>query len=244
MTHPSLRLVAARYVLELTETPAVIQAAHDALDDGIYAHGLGEIITARDVSWGNIAPFLLSALRELGIPLPDKEEAAVTVVAEYVRPIAEGGLAPDAGVRSLYSDCYAALAGERWVTDGGPLLQAAEELCRYEYLFDEWTYYQPGPRDEAESDANLIRLKAEVVEVARQWCRDHGRAVVKPEWMTSTVTSLAEGIADASLFDRLPILADALEEAGCDDIGMLHHLRGGTPHVHVCWVVDLLLTRS
>jgi hypothetical protein len=40
------------------------------------------------------------------------------------------------------------------------------------------------------------------------------------------------------------VLADALEEVGCTDAGLLGHLRGPGPHVRGCWAVDLLLGRS
>ena len=43
---------------------------------------------------------------------------------------------------------------------------------------------------------------------------------------------------------RLPILADALEEAGCTDADMLAHCRGPGPHVRGCWVVDLVLGKE
>jgi hypothetical protein len=42
----------------------------------------------------------------------------------------------------------------------------------------------------------------------------------------------------------MPILADALEEAGCDNVDILAHCRGGGEHVRGCWVVDLLLGKS
>ena len=45
-------------------------------------------------------------------------------------------------------------------------------------------------------------------------------------------------------FDRLPVLADALQDAGCDHEDMLAHCRSGGPHVHGCWVVDRLLGRK
>jgi hypothetical protein len=53
---------------------------------------------------------------------------------------------------------------------------------------------------------------------------------------------LARGIRQEEAFDRLPILADALQEAGCDDAVVLDHCRGPGPHVRGCWVVDLLLS--
>ena len=63
-------------------------------------------------------------------------------------------------------------------------------------------------------------------------------------WQTATVTSLAQAIYDERAFDRLPILADALEDAGCTNADILSHCRGPGPHVRGCWVVDLLLGRS
>jgi hypothetical protein len=42
----------------------------------------------------------------------------------------------------------------------------------------------------------------------------------------------------------LPVLADALEEAGCDDREFLAHLRGGGPHCRGCFVVDALLGKG
>ncbi len=45
-------------------------------------------------------------------------------------------------------------------------------------------------------------------------------------------------------FDRLPILADALEEAGCDHPDVLAHCRGPGPHARGCWVVDLVLGKE
>jgi hypothetical protein len=59
-----------------------------------------------------------------------------------------------------------------------------------------------------------------------------------------TVLNLARTIYEERTFDRLPILADALEDAGCADRDMLDHCRGPGPHVRGCWVVDLLLAKS
>jgi hypothetical protein len=42
----------------------------------------------------------------------------------------------------------------------------------------------------------------------------------------------------------LPVLADALEEAGCSEAELLGHLRGLGPHVRGCWAVDLLLGKA
>ncbi|HVK19447.1 MAG TPA: hypothetical protein VM533_21110 [Fimbriiglobus sp.] len=63
-------------------------------------------------------------------------------------------------------------------------------------------------------------------------------------WLTSTVVALARTIYHEWAFDRLPILADALEEAGCDDADVLTHLRGDGPHARGCWAVDLVLGKE
>jgi hypothetical protein len=63
-------------------------------------------------------------------------------------------------------------------------------------------------------------------------------------WLTSTVRQLADAIYEERAFDRLPILADALEDAGCSNAEILSHCRGLGPHVLGCWVVDLLLGRE
>jgi hypothetical protein len=65
-----------------------------------------------------------------------------------------------------------------------------------------------------------------------------------PLWLTSSVTSLASSIDQDNAFDRLPILADALEDCGCSNHEVLSHLRGGGEHTRGCWVVDLLLGKS
>lgn len=63
-------------------------------------------------------------------------------------------------------------------------------------------------------------------------------------WLTPTVVAVAQGVYEDRAFDRLPILADALEESGCTDASILDHCRATTPHVRGCWVVDLLLKKS
>jgi hypothetical protein len=63
-------------------------------------------------------------------------------------------------------------------------------------------------------------------------------------WDDGTVLKLAQAIYEEEAFDRLNILADALEEAGCADATILEHLRGPGPHIRGCWPVDLILGKS
>jgi hypothetical protein len=67
---------------------------------------------------------------------------------------------------------------------------------------------------------------------------------INPAWRTSNVTALAQAIYDDRAFDRLPILADALEDAGCDNADILNHCRQPGVHVRGCWVVDLVLGKE
>ena len=63
---------------------------------------------------------------------------------------------------------------------------------------------------------------------------------IDPRWLTSTVVDLASAIYEERAFDRMPILADALMDAGCDNEEIIAHCRSEGPHVRGCWVVDLL----
>ncbi|HEY7312366.1 MAG TPA: hypothetical protein VH643_23585 [Gemmataceae bacterium] len=63
-------------------------------------------------------------------------------------------------------------------------------------------------------------------------------------WERGPVAELAQAIYDKRAFERLPVLADALEQAGCSDEEILGHLRGPGPHVRGCWVIDLILSKS
>jgi hypothetical protein len=63
-------------------------------------------------------------------------------------------------------------------------------------------------------------------------------------WRSGMIPQLAQAIYTDRAFDRLPLLADALEDAGCTDAAILEHCRGPGPHVRGCWVVDLLLCKE
>jgi hypothetical protein len=63
-------------------------------------------------------------------------------------------------------------------------------------------------------------------------------------WLTSTVVPLAKSIYDNRRFEDMPILADALEDSGCDNAEMLAHARSGKEHVRGCWFLDLLLQKE
>jgi hypothetical protein len=65
-----------------------------------------------------------------------------------------------------------------------------------------------------------------------------------PEWRTSTAVALATQMYESGDFITMPILADALQDAGCDSDDILDHCRQPGTHVRGCWVVDLVLGKE
>ena len=91
-------------------------------------------------------------------------------------------------------------------------------------------------------EARALPFDARVEAVVTLW--EHTRVKLRvalpadPAWLTRDVVALARGIRVDRAFDRLPILADALEEAGCSDETVLRHCRGaGTD---ASWLIPLL----
>ena len=63
-------------------------------------------------------------------------------------------------------------------------------------------------------------------------------------WHDGLIPSMAQKMYDRRDFSDMPVLADALEEAGCQEQDILGHCRSGGEHVRGCWVVDLLLGKE
>ncbi|QEL15610.1 hypothetical protein [Limnoglobus roseus] len=97
-------------------------------------------------------------------------------------------------------------------------------------------------------DAFRLSCNAEYVKqtglVADVFGNPFRHVTVDPTWLTSTAVAIAHGIYDERAFDRLPILADALQDAGCEDADVLGHCRGDGVHVRGCWVVDGVLGKG
>jgi hypothetical protein len=103
----------------------------------------------------------------------------------------------------------------------------------------------------------------QIQDIVRETCHDHEDkspaanllrdifgnpfrpAAVSSEWRTSTAIALAKHIYEARDFAQMPILADALQDAGCDNADILNHCRDANGvHVRGCWVVDLVLGKE
>jgi hypothetical protein len=112
------------------------------------------------------------------------------------------------------------------------VIRAAREEAMYSGL--EWAVQAAGP-------AVRIRLLRDIVG------NPFRPPAIRPAWLTwndGTVPRLARVIYQERLFEDLPVLADALEEAGCDNADLLAHCRGGGEHVRGCWAVDCLLGKE
>jgi hypothetical protein len=115
----------------------------------------------------------------------------------------------------------------------------------------EWSHYTPGMEiPEATYNISvtdprwLAHLKPGMTWESRVWDRD-GPVVCNPEWRTSDVALLSKRIDESREFSALPILADALQDAGCDADDLLNHLRDTTAaHVRGCWALDLVLGKE
>jgi hypothetical protein len=139
---------------------------------------------------------------------------------------ASGAALEGHGLAGVSGPAYCALACA-WSTTRTPVASAT--------LYPMWVFTEEAQR----------KLQASIL---RDLFGNPFRPVaVNPTWLAwnrGTVVKLAQDIYDQRDFDRLPILADALEEAGCTDADILTHCRGPGPHVRGCWPVDLALARS
>jgi hypothetical protein len=63
-------------------------------------------------------------------------------------------------------------------------------------------------------------------------------------WRTSTVVALARSIYECRDYGPMPLLADAIQDAGCENEDILNHCRSAGPHVRGYWVVDLVLRKN
>jgi hypothetical protein len=102
--------------------------------------------------------------------------------------------------------------------------------------------------DDQKEKVHLMERVAKAQRVAQaQFLRDifgnpFRTVTLDPAWLTSDVQALARQMYDSGDFSTMPILADALQDAGCNDEEILSHCRDPkATHVRGCWVLDLLL---
>jgi hypothetical protein len=129
-----------------------------------------------------------------------------------------------------------------------------------------WAYHEPAariaravwmlPRNRDDEYVNQVRVvvretcddersKSTAADLLRDIIGNPFRPVVfDPAWRTDTALSLARTTYEYRDFRAMPILADAFQDAGCDNDDILNHCRSPGPHVRGCWVVDRLLGKE
>jgi len=131
-------------------------------------------------------------------------------------------LARNSAVLSVAADAAGAVAwDERWQRSG----QAAAELAFTETLASE----EKAQRMLARDIVGPLPFRPVRLDRTR---------------LTSTVEMIAESIYREGDFAKAPILADALEDAGCDNADILNHSRQPGEHVRGCWVIDSILGKE
>ena len=102
-----------------------------------------------------------------------------------------------------------------------------------------------GPHDRAYGEGRSAEERAQCRLLHEIFGNPFRPVAFDPAWRTSDVLLLAHGIYAERAFDRMPILADALQDAGCDSADILDHLRDATAtHVRGCWALGLVLEKA
>jgi hypothetical protein len=122
---------------------------------------------------------------------------------------------------------------------------AAANAARCCLYTDAWT----GARGTSGAASQIGVRQEQQVLLLRELCGNPFRPPLPldPAWLTANdgaALELARAVYDQRAFDRLPILADALEEAGCTDAELLAHCRQSGEHARGCWVVDRVLGKT
>ena len=120
-----------------------------------------------------------------------------------------------------------------------------EDLLRDATEDERWGYGFFGYYDIPLWKETIIAFENTVPPLLREIIGNPFRPVTfSPQWLTDTAVSLARQMYDARDFSAMPILAYALQDAGCDSDDILNHCRQPGEHVRGCWVVDLVLGKE
>jgi hypothetical protein len=181
-----------------------------------------------------------------GAPAADLERArrlcrvaALEAFEEHARRVERGFCGPEWGMRHemAWAVAFAATTPLPLVEVGNRVASAAVQERTGSSLF---APAAPAAFDAATAEQSLA-MRAVAWEVVGNPFRP---VAFNPAWRTDTVLALARHAYDRRDFSALPILADALQDAGCDSEDVLNHCRGAGPHARGCWVLDCVLGRE
>jgi hypothetical protein len=163
--------------------------------------------------------------------LDERGRALVAVVERYA-----DGLVPPAAVDTAFTEGRSDAASQAVRALGG----IGHNPWRGALAAAEWA-----ARALAEAAGHIPREREAQTELIREVFGDPFRRVEREHrWLVfqnRLVLKLALAAYRDRSFDTLPILADALEDAGCTEQALLDHLRSPGPHVLGCWALDVIL---
>jgi ATP-dependent Clp protease ATP-binding subunit ClpA len=172
-------------------------------------------------------------LINLGLSLEDVREETLNLLG--------GCLGREAAVRPPPVTRGRELPAEEWPAEPGQALKELElqletlnwdkEAAVAEQNFERAAHL----RDQAD------KLKQRRRVLVIEWGRRHPPDPSWLSWHEGAVADMAQAIGEERRWEDLPVLADALEEAGCTDQEILNHCRRPGKHTYGCWVVALLL---
>jgi hypothetical protein len=182
--------------------------------------------------------FACACCRRIGADLPDQQSWNAVLVAEVYadRGVSEQDLAAARTEAERSSQINMAAYGAVQATAMSAWEAATGVIDAVYYLA--WEAREEGEERET-GQTSVLRdifgpLPFRLITIDPGWL----------QWNWGTVSSIARHIYDEHAFHDLPILADALTDAGCDNQELIDHCRTDGPHVRGCWVVDLLLGRD
>ena len=178
------------------------------------------------------------------VEIPQWDEELRTLVA-----LGTGQIGIDQFESFLTRDRHAWIATETWA------LWRAESAAKHRALKSarDATFQKTAEGTQARLDGQIItsawaeERKAQAIYLRCIFGNPFRPVAVNPAWLAwgdRTVPRIARAICNERAFDLMPILADALEDAGCTDPILLDHCRQPGEHVRGCWVVDLLMGRE
>jgi hypothetical protein len=171
---------------------------------------------------------------------------ALIVVEGYV-----DGAASEAALIDAYEAAGREILSLRLASNGPVQAAQAARAASRDFRGNTWAATWESPRNAAEAAAKTTDWRVErsaqallLLDIFGNPFRTNVLDNRLLHWNDAAVVKIAQSIYDARRFADLPILADALEDAGCADAAILEHCRSGGEHVRGCWVVDLLLGKS
>jgi hypothetical protein len=188
------------------------------------------------VSWQQLRDAEHAAYEEAGIQGRNSALWAATHTTGDMRAIPYDG--EDVSWVHAASAAAKASAGVDFITDSG-----TDEDSSWWHATIELAAWTSGPL----AEARLAEQRAQACLVRDLFGNPFRPVAIDPVWRSANdgcTTKLARAIYQERRFADLPVLADALEEAGCANADILAHCRRPGEHARGCWVVDALLDKA